>query len=144
MKIIFSQLILLKDHESCIYQINRKQETYSELLFNLGLFKLLSFHNQKSSLLFSLISKFFKWVGTFKIPMGVFWDGRKYQRKFFSFFLLYVSQNFLFFSLPLFFPKTSSQEYNQNDYLLKPSHMKRKNPNKVIGLLWKACWVKIF
>ena len=37
--------LTIKDHESCIYQIIKNQETYSKSLSNLGLFKLLDFHN---------------------------------------------------------------------------------------------------
>ena len=32
----------------------------------------------------------------------------------------------------------------QNDYLLNTSHMKRENPNRLIGFLWKACWIRSF
>ena len=44
---------IINDCESCIYQIIKNQEIYPELLSNLRLFKLLDFHNQKYSFLFS-------------------------------------------------------------------------------------------
>ena len=68
----FHNQYYLKDYESCIYQSKRKQETYPESLSNLGFFKFLGFHNQKSFVLFSLISKCFEWVDTFLILMSVF------------------------------------------------------------------------
>ena len=104
----------------------RKQEIYPELFSNLGLFKFFGFHNQRSSLLFSLISKLFQWVGTFLIPMSVFWGGRTIKENYCISFFSVPHKNSLY-SLFYFFLSMSP-----NNYLPKTSHVKRK---VLMGLL---------
>ena len=136
----FHNQYYLKDREPCIYQIIKweNKKTYLELVSNLGLFKSFGFYNQRSSLLFSLISKCVHWVDTFLIPIRDFWDGRTIKEKLFFFLFLYSYQNSLFFPL-LFFLSMSP-----NDHLPKISHFKSESLNGLVGILWKACWTKIF
>ena len=89
------------DHESCIHQIIKNQETYLELFFNLGLFKLLNFHNQRSSLLFSFDFQAFPVSGHLLDFNERLLRWKNKSRKLFSFSLSYTSWKFSLFSLSL-------------------------------------------
>ena len=124
---------------------HQNQGTYSESLSNLGLFKLLDFHNQRSSFLFSFDLQAFQVSRHLLDSNERFLRWKNNQRKLFSFFLLYASQNSLFSFFFIFCQRWVHKcVLPKNDYLPKVSHMKRENPSGLIGLLWKVCWVKIF
>ena len=64
---------------------------------------------------------------------------KKKKKKLIFFLILYSHQKLSFFSL-LFL----SFNCHQNEHLPMTSHLKRESLNGLIGLLWKACWTKIF
>ena len=140
MKIIFSQPILSKG--SKIMHISnheiKKHEDIFEIAFQSWALQVSWFPqpNIFFSILFDL--QVFLMSRHFLIPTRVFFRWRIIKENSFLAFFSIITKNFLFFSLLFFLPMSP------NDYLPKTSHLKKESTNGLVGLLWKACWVKIF
>ena len=114
---------IIKDHESCIYQIIKNQVAYLESLSNLGL-QIYWFSQPKilSTILFWSPSFFSEWA-----PSWFQWETFEMEEQikensFLSFFTV-SHENSLFFLLFSFLPKMCLLFWVcQNDYLLKTSH----------------------
>ena len=128
MKVIFSQIILLRVvNHAYIKSKDIKKHTSNHFPI-LSSSSFLTF-TTKDLLFYSLDLQAFQMNGYLLDSNESILRWKNNQRKLFCFFLLYALQNFLF-SLFLSFLSMSS-----NDYLLKTSHLKKENPNGVIGLL---------